>query len=93
MPPRRVRDYRQLRALFDERRIELGMSMGDVDSHADFRPGFFAWSMRGRHSLLGPHLGKILAALGMELCLVPTGARVEMPARKVTKCSWSRDAA
>jgi hypothetical protein len=67
----RARNYAELRKLVDARRIELRMRMLDVDFDAKLQDGYFAKLMCGTRNFGPVSLGAVLAALGVDICLVP----------------------
>ena len=67
----RARDYAELRKLVDERRKELRMKMWEVDVDAELQDGYFAKIICGLRNFGPDTLGKILAALDVEIVLMP----------------------
>jgi hypothetical protein len=79
-----------LRRVFDERRVELGLRMMDVDLHAELQDGYFAKLMCGLRNFGPVSLPKVLAALGLEICLMPGDSKIEKSNRKVTEGRWAK---
>src|ERR1017187_4786062 len=75
-----IRDYDQLRAAINDRRIALRMKCLDVDVDADLQSGYFAKIHCGIRNFGPANLEGILRALGVELHLVarPDGAKVRI---------------
>jgi hypothetical protein len=67
----------KLRAMLNERRVELRMSMANVDEDAGLPPGTFAKIAAGVKNFGPGTLGPILDALDVEIALKPTGAGTE----------------
>ena len=67
----------ELRAMLNERRVELRMSMANVDEDAGLPPGTFAKIATGVKNIGPANMGPILEALGIEIALMPAGAGTE----------------
>jgi hypothetical protein len=67
----------KLRAMLNERRVELRMSMANVDEDAGLPPGTFEKLTTGVKNYGPANFGLVLEALGIEIALKPTGAGIE----------------
>jgi hypothetical protein len=67
----------ELRAMLNERRVELRMSMANVDEDAGLPPGTFEKLTTGVKNYGPANFGPVLDALGIEIALMPTGAGTE----------------
>jgi hypothetical protein len=66
-----ARDYGELRALIDARRIELRMKLLDLDHDAGLQNGYAAKLVCGMRNFGPLTLGPILDALDVEIALIP----------------------
>jgi hypothetical protein len=67
----------ELRAMLNERRVELRMSMANVDEDAGLPPGTFEKLTTGVKNYGPANFGPVLDSLGIEIALMPTGAGSE----------------
>ena len=72
-----ARDYGELRALIDARRIELRMKLLDLDHDAGLQNGYAAKLVCGMRNFGPLTLGPILDALGVDIVLQPRQAGSE----------------
>jgi hypothetical protein len=64
-------NYDELRKLINARRIELRMTMLDVDGEANLQDGYFAKLICGARNFGPMSLGAVLAVLDVDIVLVP----------------------
>lgn len=70
-----IRNYAELKSALNERRIELKMTMLELDELAGLQQGYSGklFSMAASSRNFGPiSLGNVLKALGVELVILPT---------------------
>jgi hypothetical protein len=60
-----------LRKLIDARRVELQLTMLDVDIDAELQDGYFAKLMCGMRNFGPKSLDAVLTALRVDICLTP----------------------
>lgn len=86
-----ARDYEGFRALLNDRRKELKLSMEQLDALAGFSDRYAAKLITAKYKKhdqqrnIGPEsMGKLLRALGVEIALVPARARSDLPSEELS---------